>query len=205
MRFMVLSIVVARKRKKKMFKQIFYLILSFLMLNFLSTQVYAYKLNSLGIGLSARSESAADDKNENYLADRALFVLFDTSFNNWVHQLELRKLSKETEDGILIVNFERIEFNNWAVRYFKNNSFADFFAGPGFSISQDQVNTQLVGIDSKKSTGDTVISLGALGGIQKLFFEKLVTQLSLEYFVPLLREERDTELAVSLKFGYSFL
>ena len=57
---------------------------------------------------------------------------------------------------------------------------------------------------SDKQTADLTYSGIVQGGVHRVFFQKMFTQLAFQYFLPIAREERDNETALTLRVGYLF-
>ncbi|MCB9025953.1 MAG: hypothetical protein H6625_06525 [Bdellovibrionaceae bacterium] len=166
--------------------------------------VFAQPKRVIGLGVSSRLEKEADSKYYNAYDDYSLFAQVQSENPKWFYLLELHYLVKETSEGDLSVKYSRLDLNPGVIYDFNPERNWRWFVGSGLGLSQERVQMKITNTDSDSRIGDFVYTLNAQGGVFKTFFEVLYSSLSLDLFLPIFREERDTEVAITLRWGYSF-
>lgn len=161
-------------------------------------------LHSVGLGLNYRAEKGVDQKYWSSLEDQSLYGRYQFKESPWALQLQLHRLNKEKETGSLSTSYVRFEFNSDFIYWLNQESNWKLFLGAGPGLSREKVEVTLRGQKSEKVYGDWLYSLTTVAGINRQFLKSLDSQLSVQYFHPIDREERQKEWALSLLVGYAF-
>ncbi len=165
---------------------------------------HAFEEFTLGLGVSIRTETAADKKNYNVLQNNSLFAQVPVKDSRWLYHFEYNLLKKESREGTLAIKYNRHEIQNWGMWRLNPGSKTIWTTGLGLNISQERVTSKLVGTKTSRSIGDPYLSSGLQLAVARNFFEVVMAQLSFQHLQPLAREEKQAEGVITFRLGYKF-
>lgn len=160
--------------------------------------------STFGLGFGIRYEDSADNKFTNKFSDFSVFFVKPLSYVNWSWQIDLRHVSKKSNEGNFNVELDRVEIDGWLIYDLSSHWRTHWLLGAGFGVYKDQVKMILNNIDSSVSEGDLGMQMAISAGVFWNLFEKCHIRINLENYWPIERNERTEELATKLMLGYNF-